>query len=173
MLGSRDLPQPPALLDDARVQRFLEDLAVAVDRPLANAQLSITSDGRVDYLPQQTGRRLELGATRDRLRAALMVGEAPHVPLAVQETPPPVTDADLAAAHEQAERLLGSPVVLRLGDDTWNLGAAELASVVYLDGPRDRPVGARIKDSALEQAVRKLVQQVNRPASKARFEIRE
>src|SRR3954452_3133261 len=170
LLGSRDLPQPPALLDDARLQRFLEDLAVAVDRPLANAQLSITNDGRVDYVPQQTGRRLELNRTRDRLQAALMVGETPRVPLAVQETPPPVTDADLAAAHEQAERLLGSPVVLRLGDDTWNLGAAELASVVYLDGPRDRPVGARIKDSALEPAVRKLVQQVNRPASNARFE---
>jgi vancomycin resistance protein YoaR len=170
LLGSRDLPQPPALLDDARVQRFLENLAVAVDRPLANAQLSITPDGRIDYLPQQTGRRLELGPTSDRLRAALMVGESPRVPLTVQETPPPVTDADLAAAHEQAERLLGSPVVLRLGDDTWSLGAAELASAVYLDGPRDRPVGARIKDSALEQAVRKLVQQVNRPASNARFE---
>jgi len=173
LFGRRDLPQPPALLDEARVQRYLEDLAAAVDRPLADAQLSIDPDGRVVYVAHQTGRRLQLAATRDRLGKALMVGETLRVPLAVQETLPPVTDADLATARQQAERYLGAPVVLQLGDDSWTLSPAELVAAVELEGPKNRPTGARLKDAALEQAVRRKVQQVNRPASNARFEFAE
>ncbi len=168
--GSRTVPQPAITLDTARARQYLEEIAAAVDRPMENARLSIDRDGRVQYQPSRTARRLNVARTLDRLRTELMVGEALVVPLVVEETPPPITDADLARAREQAERLLSAPVVLQLGSDTWDLAPPDIAALIELEGPPERPQGVRLKEPALQQAVRRLVRQIDQPAANARFE---
>jgi vancomycin resistance protein YoaR len=114
---------------------------------------------------------VDLAATQERLRGALLVGEELRVPVAVAERNPPVTDADLAAAREQAERYLAGPVVLQSGDDSWRLELADIAAALEVVGPADRPTGVKLKDAQFEQAVRRLIKDVNQPASNARFEL--
>src|SRR5205814_2672723 len=53
----------------------------------------------------------------------------------------------------------------------WSLGASELVAAVELEGAADRPTGARLKDAALEQVVRRAVRDIDQPAANARFEL--
>ena len=80
------------MVDEQRVQRFLDEVASGVDRPMASATLAIETDGRVAYSPSQTERRLDVARTRERLVSALTVGDQSRVTLAVREAAPPVTD---------------------------------------------------------------------------------
>jgi vancomycin resistance protein YoaR len=171
VFGLQEVPQPPVLLDASRVDRYLADLASAVNRRERDAHLVIDSEGRVNYTTAETRRELDVARTRERLQRALLVGDAPVVTLAVDERQPAITDAHLATAREQAERLLGEPIALQLGSDSWTLGAIDLVAAVELVGPTDRPTGARVKDAALEQVVRRAVRDIEQPAANARFEL--
>ncbi len=170
LFGAREVPQPRVTLDEARVDAYLGGIASAVDRPMANARLAIDPAGRVDYAPAETERRTDIAASRERLREALTVGEDLRVPLAVAERNPPITDADLAPAREQAERYLAGSVVLELGGDSWRLETQDIAAALEIVGPADRPTGVQLKDAVIEQATRRLVAGINQPASNARFE---
>jgi vancomycin resistance protein YoaR len=170
LFGAREVPQPEVTLDAPRVDAYLATIAATVDRPMASARLAISPAGRVDYSFAETERRTDLPGTRERLRSALLVGESLWVPLAVSERNPPITDADLGAAREQAERHLAGPVVLELSGDSWRLEPAEIASLIELVGTPERPTGVKLKDAALEQAVRRIVGTIEKSASNARFE---
>ncbi|HZR97825.1 MAG TPA: VanW family protein [Chloroflexota bacterium] len=170
LFGGREVPQPQVAMDDARVDAYLATLAAAIDRPMASARLAIDPAGRVNYTPAETERRTDLAATRGRLRDALLVGEDLRVPLVVAERNPPITDDDLAAAREQAERYLAGPVVLELNGDSWKLEPADIAAALEIVGTADRPTGVRLKDTPFEQAVQRIAKTINQPASNARFE---
>lgn len=168
--GAQDVPQAGALLDAARARALLAEVARALDRPVGDARLTLDPGGAVRYTAAQTGRRLDVERSLARLQSALLVEGRPEVALVVEETPPRVSDADLAIAREQAETYLAGPVTLRLGHDTWTLEPKDVVAAVEWVGPPERPEGARLNREALQRALTPLVQRINQPALNARFE---
>lgn len=167
---TRDLPQPAAALDIGRARALLQTISAELDRPVGDASIAIETDGQPVFTSAQTGRTLDIEASLKKLQSALLVGDTLAVPLVVQETAPKIADADLAGAREQVEMLLGKPVLLTLGTDTWTVGSEELQAAVEWVGSAQRPRGAQVNRAALERALKPMVQTINQPASNARFE---
>jgi vancomycin resistance protein YoaR len=168
--GVQEVPQAGAVLDAARARALLAEVARALDRPVGDARLTLDPGGAVRYTAAQTGRRLDIERSLARLQSALLVEGRPEVALVVEETLPRISDAELAAAREQAETYLAGPVTLRLGDDTWTLEPKDVVPAIEWVGPPDRPQGARLNREALQRALTPLVQRINQPALNARFE---
>src|SRR5205823_1244433 len=106
----RTFEQPSSAFDPAIQTAVLQRLAREIDRPVAEAKLTVKPDYRVDLQPAQNGRKLDPDASRERLQEALSVPNVSRVDLVVQETAPKNGDNDLALAREQATRILSAPI---------------------------------------------------------------
>ena len=131
-----------ARVDRARTEQWVAAAARQFDQPAVEARLEIAPDGQVSLAPEAQGRRLDRPGAAEALERALQEWiDGPSgretfssVLLPYQTVVPSVTAADLTPARDHAARVLASPLVLRAGADRWQIGAAELASVLRFEG---------------------------------------
>ncbi len=144
---------------------FMQALAGAVDRPVQDARLAIRPEGRADFTEAQTGRLLQVDATRRRLEEALAHPEVIYVDLVVEETAPRVTSSDLAPTRAKAEALLSGPIALKFQDSEWQLSTQQLAAMAVVDSER----GVALNREAVSTWASQLAEQVNGQPQNARF----
>lgn len=155
-LGAPDLPG---------MTPFLDALAAAVNRPVADAALMISQAGQVQLTDAVVGRRLVVDATQRRLEEALSRTDLSDVQLVVEETAPTVGSDELTGARAQAEELLAGPVTFKFEGSEWQLSRQELASMVRLGSASQ--VG--FDRDAVKDWVGTLARDVNQSPQNARF----
>ena len=151
--------------DMATLTAFMQALAGAVDRPIADAKLAIQPDGKVIFAEGLAGRRLQVEPTRRRLEEAIAQQAMDYVDLAVEETPPRVSTQDLEAARARAGTLLGGPILLKFEEAEWQLQPRELAAMAEITPDND----VRLKQDAVTAWAEKLAKDVSQAAQNARF----
>ena len=162
--------------DRERASSVLGGITADVERVTLNANLSVARAGdrfEVHTSPAQTGRRLNVNATLDRLQKSL-VGTLPgHVDLVLEEAPPGIADADLVPARDAIEVLLGSALQFRDGARSWALdppAAFEMLDITGLSAGRP-PIGAKLNDDKLAAFVEKTARAADQPAENPTFAI--
>lgn len=160
-------------LDSAALGAALGSLAAEVDRPARDARLALGRDGAILFTPAQTGRALDVSASRERVTQAL-ASSGPTAELAVRELPPAVPDALVQPAREQLDRMLGdrapAPLTLTFGRQRWPLARAEVLQLLSLDpAAPGRPAAVRIDERPLRVRAGALAEELDQTVRDARF----
>jgi vancomycin resistance protein YoaR len=172
--GGVDLP-PVAVFDERVAHGYLQNLAMQIDRPMVEADLSLYGT-EVRYTPGQTGRALDVDATLEFLSAKMEIFADGEVPLVIEEQAPLVLDASSEA--EALRQAVSAPLVLTLPDaqpgdpGPWTLEPALVAgmlSVGRVETDSGWQYQISVETRAIEQLLEQVAEQVNRTPKNARF----
>ncbi len=151
---------------------FASRVAREVNTPLRNASLRLSDDLRVEVIPGQTGREVDVEATRLALVERISAMTGGEVPLAVQESQPLLMD--VSAAQAQVERILSAPVILTGPDGgSWTIEPKTLAEwlilrpIVGADGQYGLTVS--LDPGPAARLVLEIAAEVDRPPQDAKF----
>jgi vancomycin resistance protein YoaR len=121
----------------------LQQLAADIYLPTIDPDFTIHDDGTYTYVPAQTGRELDIEASRAAVIQAMAGGDS-NVELTVTEYPPVAENSDYEDLLVQAERILDAPISLTAAGETWTFTPVQVASrlefVLPADGKRARLV---------------------------------
>ena len=159
--------------DRTALDGSLAGMARQIERAPTDARLSLARDGTIVSGQAQDGLAVDIGASRDQVTSALNSG-AEAVALVTAAIPPGIADQQLAAAHEQLDRLLGPdapPFVATFGDKTWRLERADIVRLVSLGGGSKpgEPAVVQIDNAPLETWVARLAKDIDQAVQDARF----
>jgi vancomycin resistance protein YoaR len=112
------------LIDEGIGTLYLSRLAQEINQPVRDAAL-VVHDLQVETTPSQVGRRVDIAATRRLIYQRIATLSGDTVDLVVHQTPPAI--ADVSQAKLDVERILGSPLILRLPDE----GGEEGGEIAY------------------------------------------
>lgn len=170
-LWGKDVPLV-VRVDPARVDRALDTVAAAVERPAIPP--AVAWDGkRWSVYPGQDGYHVARDRTRPVLEAVLRSAahsggnETLTVPVAVVTETAALTPGEIALVLQQLERV-GQPLLVRAGEFTRTLGPPELAHWVAL-ARTPQGVTLRVDPAALRETVQRLAAEVDRPAQDGRL----
>src|SRR6266536_3370715 len=96
--------------DGARLDRLVASIAAEVNKPAREAHLSLSDSGEISFGTSETGLLLDQPASRAQIVQALTTGGA-QSQLVYRVLTPALTTGQVAAAHEQLERILGTQPV--------------------------------------------------------------
>ena len=115
-------------------QTVLTGLASDIFQPTIQPDFSIDNEGQYHYIEAQTGRELNVEASRDAIVQALSEGD-PSLELTVTEYPPVAENSAYAPLLTQAENALNAPISLVAGDQTWTFTPVQIASRLHIVEP--------------------------------------
>jgi vancomycin resistance protein YoaR len=172
---------PPVILFDQRVAyAYLQNIAVQVDQPVAEAVLRVDGTNVISE-PGRLGRALNLDATLIYIGAQLQSFRDGEVPLVVQETAPRMLD--VTAQAEQARVMLSQPFTMTLpnsiaGDPgPWTFDVQVLANMLVTTIGTDANGAPQVQVGMDEKGLRKSLGDlkviVDRFPSDARFEFND
>lgn len=102
---------PQFIVDQARLDAALNDLAATLDRAPINAALEVAG-AQIDYHPAQEGVRLDRAAARADLLGALVQLEPARIALRLQSDQPRI--GDLGASAAELQQIISAPLTLYL-----------------------------------------------------------
>jgi vancomycin resistance protein YoaR len=117
-------------VDSALMEAKLASVARDVDVTPVNAGLAIEGT-EIKVIEGQDGLAVDQATLGEELTALLLTLHSTEVEIPTVVVEPEVQAEDNAAAQEQAETMIGSPVVVADGDNSWTLTPAQIAS--YMD----------------------------------------
>ncbi|MCL4299710.1 MAG: VanW family protein [Anaerolineae bacterium] len=124
--------EPTILYDTGPTNQLLQDLADKINEMPRDAQLVIHPNARIEVVPAQRGRRMNVEATQPLIESALFANNGQVVIPVVQQVLPAVTDVE--AARQQAENLIGRPLLFRFKGETgiteWRLEREALVGLM-------------------------------------------
>lgn len=165
----RSFEQPSAAFDQATQTALLQRLAHEIDRPMAEARLTVQPDFSIDVQAPRSGRKLDVEVSRERLQRALSLASTSEIELRVAETLPKSSPENLALARDQAARILSGPITISHANRSWVLDQAQLASILrfnYEPGARE---AAYLDRPALEAWSKSLADVVGQEPEDARL----
>jgi vancomycin resistance protein YoaR len=156
--------------DGAALDALVQQIAQQVDRSPRSAGLSIKDDGSVDFSASQPGLQLDQTSSRAAIAAALSGGDA-QVTLTAQPLNPGVSTDQVAAAHDQLQRILNpQPVQLTAAEYSRTLQVADILPLVALSQPSSSGAASvAVNTDALQPLLDDISKSVNQPATNARF----
>jgi vancomycin resistance protein YoaR len=172
VLVDSQLVMPVFDFDPGVGNMFLSHVARQVNRPLRNATLVLHDDLQVEVLAGQTGREVDIDATRQTLIQRMARLGGGEVDLVLRESQPLLTD--LSAVQAQVQRILAAPLLLTIpGFEPWTVEPATLAQWLILrpsageDGSATLSVS--LDPAQSERLAREIAETVNRPPVDAQF----
>ena len=126
---------PMYVYDERAADSFLRGIATQIDAPKVEAALNVEGVNVV-VVPGQVGRRLDIPATLDDLRAQLQTLRDSEIFLTVDETPPAILNADEQA--QIARQILSQPLVISVPDagkkdpGPWTFEPQDLAKMLTI-----------------------------------------
>ena len=167
------------LIDEGIGTLYLSRLAQEINQPVRDAAL-VVHDLQVEAVPSQGGREVDIAATRQLIYQRIATLTGGTVNLVVHQTPPAI--ADVSQAEFDVERMLGSPLILRLPDEsggeggeiTYTLDQTVLAEMLTLRQIK-RDDGQVILTAGLDQAkltahIQELAKQIDQPPRDGRLD---
>jgi len=165
------------LIDEGIGTLYLSRLAQEINQPVRDAAL-VVDNFQVEAIPSQEGREVDIAATRQLIYQRIATLSAGTVDLVVHQTPPAI--ADVSQARLDLERMLSSPLVLKLpeyGDEdeiAYALDQTAFSEMLILRQVK-RDDGRVILAAGLDQAkltayTQGLVEQIDRPPRDGRFD---
>ena len=155
---------PVITFDTGPANKILQNLANALNRPAQNAKLTLHNDLSVEVTPAQSGQTVDISASRDAIRRAILLRQQAPVSLVLYTTPPQIQDAETARA--QLSALLSQALVFTFEDRSWTLPPQALAKMLILQETRDANGFGRISvlfnQAALTAYFHDLALEINR-----------
>jgi len=140
---------PQVGFDSGPANEVLLPIARQIDRPAQDARLILHPTLRIEAIPAQTGQTLNIDATREAIRQAVLSKSTDSVPLVIERTPPAVTDAE--SARRTLEALLNGPQTFTFNAQSWTLSPEEIAAMLTISAS-PMPEGSGLVTLALNQA---------------------
>jgi vancomycin resistance protein YoaR len=156
--------------DAGQVDGLVRQIARQIDRPPRDARLVLNEDGNVEFNTSEVGLQLDQATSRLAIAQALATG-APTVNLVSHPLVPAVQTEQVAAAHDQLQRILSpEPVQIAAAEYSRTLDRGELISMISLEPPSgSASAGIKLKDDALQPLLDAAVRAVDRSPINARF----
>jgi vancomycin resistance protein YoaR len=159
--------------DASALDGALAAMASQINRTPVDATLGVGQDGTIQASDAQAGESLNVAASREQLNAALN-GNSDTVTLVIDLVPPSIPNADLQAARDQLDHLLGDgapTLTVTFEDQSWQLQHADIAKFVSLSngGGPDQTASVAINDKAIQDWAAGIAKQVDQPVQDARF----
>lgn len=164
---------PLLQFDPERQSAVLNRIRGEIDQPAIDARIDTqaSQSGRVVIaaVPEIPGARLLMPESAQRMRDAIARGLPTTVELAIVVVRPNLTRTSVEPTRARAERLVEGPVTLTLGNRSWSLSAADIATTLVFE-PAGNQLQVSIKPDALKPLVAMIDQQIGQLPSNARFE---
>jgi vancomycin resistance protein YoaR len=156
--------------DGSMVDALVRSIAQKVDRAPRAAELSVADDGSLAYTTSDPGLQLDQAASRTAIAQAVSNGD-PQVTVLARPLEPAVITDQVAAAHDQLQRILDpKPVQLTAAEYSRNLGLSDILPLITLNDPTPgQPATVTLNDDALQPLLDEVAHAVNQPATNARF----
>jgi vancomycin resistance protein YoaR len=176
VLLDSQLVMPVFGFDPGAGNMFLSYVARQVNRPLRNATLVLHDNLQVEIVAGQTGREMDLEATRQALVDRMVRLGGGEVDVVLRESQPLLTD--LSAVQAQVQRILAAPLVLTVpGFEPWTVEPTTLAQWLILQPSAGEAGQATLTVSLdpaqLERLAREIAERVDRPPVDAEFRFDE
>jgi len=174
----RILNQPINILpviefDTGPANTVLLNISRTLNHPARNAQLRLNPDLSIDVTPAETGRSVDVMATREAIRNAILMRSNAPVELVERTAPPAITEVE--PARQALQALLSAPLVFTFNERTWSLSPAELAKMIIIgqEEPFDAPgrVTVAFNQATLAAYFYDLAREINQPAINAWFNL--
>ena len=106
----------------------LRNIATVIKRPARNAQLSINDGLTLNVIWPEAGLTLDIEATREEIRRAIMLRGDGTIPVEVTMAQPAITEVQPTLSN--VERLLSQPVIFTFEDQRWTIDPETLADLI-------------------------------------------
>jgi vancomycin resistance protein YoaR len=145
--------------DAASLDALLASIAAQVDKPARAAHLSLSDSGEIDFGTSETGLVLDQPGSRTQIVQALTTGGA-QAQLVYRVLTPTLATEQVAAAHEQLERILAAqPVRLTAAEYSRTLERDDVLGLLTLN----LPAGAGTASVTLqEDAIQPVLEEAGR-----------
>ncbi len=121
---------PIITFDTGPANNVLLNIANQLDRPARDAQLSLNDDLSLSIIPAQSGKMIDLDASREAIRRAILLRQNDPIVLSVYTVQPSIVDVESTA--QQLQLLLSAPLTFTFNDQQWTLSQAELAQMLII-----------------------------------------
>jgi vancomycin resistance protein YoaR len=118
-----------AELDRAQASAFLGAVALEVDHPPVNAALAV-KNGQIVVGQSAIGQKVDVAATLERIRLPHALDDVQRVEVVVATADPSVSEAAIGDAKALVTKILASPLLLHLGQNTWTLSPTQLGNML-------------------------------------------
>ena len=122
---------PLITFDSGPSHAQLKSIAGSINRPIRNAELSVNDDLTTDVTWPEAGQTLDIEATREEIRRAIVLRGDGTIPVRVTFTQPAITEVQPTLSN--IERLLNQPVAFVYEDQRWILEPSTLADFISFD----------------------------------------
>lgn len=156
--------------DGAMLDALVKRIAQQIDKRPRDANLTINDDGTLSYTTSETGLQLDQPASRMAIAQALTNGDA-QVSLKVDTLQPSVVTDQVAAAHDQLQRVLSSePLHLTAAEYSRSLATSDILPLVQLNPPASgQPASVSVNTDALQPLLDDISHKVDQQPTNARF----
>lgn len=156
--------------DAAQLDALVRQVARQLDRPVRDARLVVNDDGSLEYTTSEPGLEVDQAASRAAIAQALASG-APTVGLVTRTLQPATVTDQVAAAHDQLQRILDpQPVQLTAAEYSRRLEKADVLGLISLNQPTgSEPASVSVNADALQPLVDAAAHAVDRKPVNARF----
>ncbi|MCL5960630.1 MAG: VanW family protein [Chloroflexi bacterium] len=138
-------------IDDATLERYVQSLADEIDQPVIEGSVSLEGI-EVQATASQEGRKLNISATKESIKNQITSLSRQPLALAVQVTPPQIKNDEITKAQAALATLVGSPLTLRHGSETWLLEPEKIAAMTLITGTgAEKPVEISLNQAQLRQ----------------------
>jgi vancomycin resistance protein YoaR len=114
-------------VDSAKLDAYIAGIAKELDIQPVNAGLAI-ENSTIRVIEGLDGRAVDRAELAEDLTALLVTLHSTSVEVPIVVVEPEVKAEDNRAAQEQAETMIGSPIVLVDGDKKWNISPEQIAT---------------------------------------------
>ncbi|MFZ3151592.1 MAG: VanW family protein [Anaerolineaceae bacterium] len=131
--------EPTVIYDQRQAYAVLQGIARQIDQPMIEASVGVNGT-EVVAVAGQVGRQVDITASLEVLEALLFEHKDGLVPLVIKETEPAIMD--VKAAADLAQQVLSAPLVLKVPDESSNLGPwkieiSDLAKLLVIERKTD------------------------------------
>jgi vancomycin resistance protein YoaR len=156
--------------DGAMLDALVQRVAQQVDKAPRSAELSIQDDGSLRFTTSAMGVQLDRATSRAAIAQALTSGDA-QVSLTARPLQPSVVTDQVAAAHDQLQRILDPrPVQIAAAEYSRTLNTSDILPLIELADPNgNQAATVSVNTDALQPLLDDISRIVDQPATNARF----
>lgn len=157
--------------DPQAMDRIAAQIAREHSRAPVDAGVAVAADGTITVRAEQAGSVVDAAVVREQVGAATRTANPADMTVQVRVAvrQPAVSTAQAQAAADLARAMIGTPLLLTDGTDSFSLAPASLAAVLTFAVDESGTYAPHVDTAAVVTAVSKLAKQLDRKATDATY----